>query len=293
MDVSNTATIGRSHRGLDSLRDLQTMLAQSSLDDSEQGSKPDNDDDDASASDVEDIDSETAMNTVYNLLSELGVLNRSNRRAAELLAEKFSVLQEQVSQAESTHSGENTESNDVGHLVPQGSPRSDLFHTPPTTIGSAHASMRLTSPVPVPRIIPPSVETAEHAAQTDVTSLDIHDMQANVARLGEENKVLRVNVKLLVQSVREQQDMAREYESTLAKALQALRSAAFERHLEIEDVQRRYRELLDSEVSLNRRLRSENADLKLALNNAAAAIKFTLTEDNSESSSHNGSVSSI
>ncbi|KAJ2196609.1 hypothetical protein GGH18_001572, partial [Coemansia sp. RSA 530] len=98
---------------------------------------------------------------------------------------------------------------------------------------------------------------------------------------------------LLVQSVREQQDMAREYESTLAKALQALRSAAFERHLEIEDVQRRYRELLDSEVSLNRRLRSENADLKLALNNAAAAIKFTLTEDNSESSSHNGSVSSI
>ncbi|KAJ1755896.1 hypothetical protein LPJ58_003999, partial [Coemansia sp. RSA 1591] len=287
MDVSNTATIGRSHRGLDSLRDLQTMLAQSSLDDSEQGSKPDNDDEDTSASDVEDIDSETAMNTVYNLLSELGVLNRSNRRAAELLAEKFSVLQEQVSQAESTHSGENTESNDIGHLVPQGSPRSDLFHTPPTTIGSAHASMRLTSPVPVPRIIPPGVETAEHAAQTDVTSLDMHDMQANVARLGEENKVLRVNVKLLVQSVREQQDMAREYESTLAKALQALRSAAFERHLEIEDVQRRYRELLDSEVSLNRRLRSENADLKLALNNAAAAIKFTLTEDNSESSSHN------
>ncbi|KAJ2179914.1 hypothetical protein GGF45_002205, partial [Coemansia sp. RSA 551] len=95
MDVSNTATIGRSHRGLDSLRDLQTMLAQSSLDDSEQGSKPDNDDEDTSASDVEDIDSETAMNTVYNLLSELGVLNRSNRRAAELLAEKFSVLQEQ------------------------------------------------------------------------------------------------------------------------------------------------------------------------------------------------------
>ncbi|KAJ2501047.1 hypothetical protein GGH96_002268 [Coemansia sp. RSA 1972] len=282
MDVSNTATIGRSHRGLDSLRDLQTMLAQSSLDDSEKGPKSENDDDDASVSDVEDIDSETAMNTVYNLLSELGVLNRSNRRAAELLAEKFSVLQEQVSQAESTHSGENTENNDVGHLVPTGSPRSDLFHTPPTTIGSAHASMRLTSPVPVPRIIPPSVETAEHAAQTDVTSLDMHDMQANVARLGEENKVLRINVKLLVQSVREQQDMAREYESTLAKALQALRSAAFERHLEIEDVQRRYRELLDSEVSLNRRLRSENADLKLALNNAAAAIKFTLTEDNSE-----------
>ncbi|KAJ2119421.1 hypothetical protein IW147_005895 [Coemansia sp. RSA 720] len=280
MDVSNTATIGRSHRGLDSLRDLQTLLAQSSLDDSEQGPKPDNDDDDASVSDVEDIDSETAMNTVYNLLSELGVLNRSNRRAAELLAEKFSVLQEQVSQAESTHSGENTESNDVGHLVPTGSPRSDLFHTPPTTIGSAHASMRLTSPVPVPRIIPPLVEFAEHATQTDVTSSDMHDMQTNVARLGEENKVLRVNVKLLVQSVREQQDMAREYESTLAKALQALRSAAFERHLEIEDVQRRYRELLDSEVSLNRRLRSENADLKLALNNAAAAIKFTLTEDN-------------
>ncbi|KAJ1950659.1 hypothetical protein EC988_004307, partial [Linderina pennispora] len=50
----------------------------------------------------DDIDSETALNTVYNLLSELGDLNRSNRKAAEQLAEQFNALQAQVAKAE-TH----------------------------------------------------------------------------------------------------------------------------------------------------------------------------------------------
>ncbi|KAJ2816953.1 hypothetical protein IWW50_006322 [Coemansia erecta] len=291
MDVSNTATIGRSHRGgFDSMRDLQTMLAQSSLADEEKDSKPE----DSSSSDVEDIDSETAMNTVYNLLSELGDLNRCNRRAAEMLAEKFSVLQTQVSRAESMHSDASSRRSDehnMEHAV--GSPRSmDLFHTPPTTIGSAHASLRLSSPAVAPRSILPVPTLAECATQTEMGCREIDDLQAGAVRLEEENKVLRVNVKLLIQSIREQQEMARDYESTLAKALQALRSAAFERHLEIEDVQRRYRELLDSEVSLNRRLQTENSDLKQALNNAAAAIKSTLAEDASDPSSCNGSESS-
>ncbi|KAJ2449417.1 hypothetical protein EV183_004902 [Coemansia sp. RSA 2336] len=287
MDVSQTATIGRSHRGLDSIRDIQTMLAQTTFEEPSS----------SSSSDIEDIDSETAMNTVYNLLTELGDLNRSNRRTAELLAEKFSVLQEQVSRAESLTSDEASQQQGAesimsfqrGQVDPAnqaGSPRSETFHTPPNTIGSTH-STRLESPAFVPRSIAPATEGV---VQTDMTSSHIAELHSNTARLEEENRMLRQNVELLVQSVREQQEMAKEYEAALSRSLKALRMAAFDGHMQVSEVQNKYRELLASEVSLNRRLQDENSGLKHALNSAAAAIKSTLADSDSCSLSDNLSV---
>ncbi|KAJ2849376.1 hypothetical protein IWW36_002667 [Coemansia brasiliensis] len=296
MDVSQTATIGRSHRGLDSIRDIQAMLAQTSFedDDTKEASS-------ASSSDIEDIDSETAMNTVYNLLTELGDLNRSNRRTAELLAEKFSVLQAQVSRAESLNSDEASQQQGTcaesvislprgppDSVSQTGSPRSEsTFHTPPNTIGSTQ-SVRLESPAFVPRSITPIL--TEGYMQTDMTSSHIAELKSSALKLEEENQMLRQNIKMLVQSVREQQEMAKEYEATLARSLKALRLAAFDSHLQISEVQDKYRELLASEVSLNRKLQSENSDLKHALNSAAAAIKSTLADD-SDSCSLSDNVS--
>ncbi|KAJ2304955.1 hypothetical protein IWW55_002174 [Coemansia sp. RSA 2706] len=290
MDVSHTATIGRSHRGLNSMRDLQTMLAQMDSDDTADTPEPPplaaatepSADTSPSLSDPEDIDSDTAMNTVYNLLSQLGDLNRNNRRAAELLAEKFSMLQAKVSQAESLASSE-AGRPDAASPEPPGSPRSAAtFHTPPTTIGSL--SLHIESPPAIPpATLPPLPILAPAYTQTELTSAEIARRLAHGERLDDENRLLRHNVELLVQSVREQQLMAKEYERTLAAALKALRAAAFERHSEISDVQATYRQLLDQEMALNRRLQSENLELKHALNNAAAAIKCTLADDDNQS----------
>ncbi|KAJ2079941.1 hypothetical protein H4R24_003437 [Coemansia sp. RSA 988] len=310
MDFSNTATIGRSHRGLENMRDLQALLAQS-----EEESKPHSEKDDIvsvdsqSTSDVEDIDNETAMNTLYNLLNELGDLNRSNRRAAEVLAEKFSNLQAQVSRAEeSIESGEETSrlhnthpsatplspmpsggSSSVQTTIPE-SPRSEAtFHTPPTTTASsAHASLRLESPMTLANTLTPfglpAPILAEGSMQTEMTSAEIDNICTKCNETELENNMLRSDVTRLMHSVKEQQLMARDYESTLAKALAALRSAVFERHLEIEDVQRRYSELLDSELSLNQRLQSENEQLKHALSDASSVIRSSLAVDDQCSS---------
>ncbi|KAJ2608089.1 hypothetical protein H4S08_004583 [Coemansia sp. RSA 1365] len=309
MDVSHTATIGRSHRGLDNMRELQALLAQSAEEESTHTEKDDVSDNSQSTSDVEDIDNETAMNTLYNLLNELGDLNRSNRRAAEVLAEKFSNLQAQVSKAEeSIESGEEMDrlhntplpadplsqihsagNSPVQPTIPD-SPRSEAtFHTPPTTTtSSVHASLRLESPVTLPNAItssrPPAPILVESSAQTEITSSQIDDIRTKGDKTEMENKMLRSDVSKLMHSVKEQQLMARDYESTLAKALAALRSAVFERHLEIEDVQRRYRELLDSELSLNQRLQTENEQLKHALSDVSSVIRSTLVVDDQNSS---------
>ncbi|PIA15522.1 hypothetical protein COEREDRAFT_9233 [Coemansia reversa NRRL 1564] len=309
MDVSHTATIGRSHRGLDNMRELQALLAQSTEEEPTNTEKDDVSDNSPSTSDVEDIDNETAMNTLYNLLNELGDLNRSNRRAAEVLAEKFSNLQAQVSKAEeSIESGEEVDrlhntplpadplsqvysvgNSSVQTTIPD-SPRSEAtFHTPPTTTASsAHASLRLESPVTLPNAItssrPPAPIMVESSAQTEITSSQIDDSFTKSDETEMENKTLRSDVAKLMHSVKEQQLMARDYESTLAKALAALRTAVFERHLEIEDVQRRYRELLDSELSLNQRLQTENEQLKHALSDVSSVIRSTLVVDDHFSS---------
>ncbi|KAJ1988013.1 hypothetical protein GGI25_005115 [Coemansia spiralis] len=180
MDTSHTATIGRSHRGL--TESMPPTIVQ-----------PPSPTDSAS----EDIDSETAMNTVYNLLNELGDLNRSNRHMAERLAEKFNTLQ----------------------------------------------------------------------ARPDKEQL-----------LEEENRELRKNVEVLVGAIREQQGMAKEYEATLARSLEAFRAVAFERHEEISDVQQKYTELLRQERTLNERLRDENVVLRGKLKEAAAAIRLSLAD---------------
>ncbi|KAJ2004459.1 hypothetical protein GGI04_001484 [Coemansia thaxteri] len=206
MDSSHTATtIGRSQRGgLDSMRALLAQLHE------EEGERPGEINPSASSrnssSDTDDdIDSETAINTVYNLLSELGDLNRSNRRAAEVLAEKFSELQD-------------------------------------TTTATTEKQ--------VERIV------ADKEVQTDGL----------------------LDTDVLVAAVHDHQDMAREYEATLARALQALRAAAFDRHTEIADVQTRYRELLADERSLTQRLQAENAELRAALSSAATAMRGALDE---------------
>ncbi|KAJ2808174.1 hypothetical protein H4R20_000977 [Coemansia guatemalensis] len=314
MDVSHTATIGRSHRGLDNMRELQALLAQTSEEEPPHSEEKDTvSADSQSTSDVEDIDNETAMNTLYNLLNELGDLNRSNRRAAEVLAEKFSNLQAQVSRAEeSIEEGEEPSrlhtqlpaaplspmpsggSSSVQTTIPE-SPRSEAtFHTPPTTsASSAHASLRLESPMTVPNaIISPSLPApivTEGSMQTEMTSAEVNNICTKSIETELENKMLRSDVTRLMRSVQEQQLMARDYESALAKALAALRSAVFERHLEIEDVQRRYRELLGSELSLNQRLQSENDQLKNALSDASSVIHSSLAADRPYSS---GGVSS-
>ncbi|KAJ2815460.1 hypothetical protein FBU31_006924 [Coemansia sp. 'formosensis'] len=197
----------------------------------------------SSSSDVEDIDSETAINTVYNLLSELGDLNRSNRRTAEALAEQFSQLQARNSAPISEEEEEEM-----------------AFHTPPT-VARVLGDVRISG-----------VQTDVEAAQ----------MERDGGRLGAaeaENVVLRGDVRLLMGALREHQDMAREYEATLARALVALRAAAFERHLEISDVQARYRELLGTEQLLNARLQTENIELRQALSTTAQTLRTTLEQE--------------
>ncbi|KAJ2559966.1 hypothetical protein EV175_000079 [Coemansia sp. RSA 1933] len=276
MNISHTATIGRSQRGLDTMRDLQAMLAQTSTDDTtttttepeEPNSKRTADDaaETGSSSDVDDIDSETATNTIYNLLNELGDLNRCNRRTAEILAEKFSTLQTRVSRAEDD--------------VARGAAASGESVHQPSLNG---ITMQPNEPL-LPDSNPEPAQVLKNDVQTQ-TLQGFADLDATAERmhaLESENTTLRTNVQILVSSLKEQQLMAKEYESTLAKTLSALRSAAFERHLEISDVQARYRELLESEKLLNERLLSENVDLKHALGNAAAAIRLSLAATDSE-----------
>ncbi|KAJ2756775.1 hypothetical protein GGI19_000579 [Coemansia pectinata] len=262
MDRSHTtATIGRSQRGMDSMRGLREMLAQV-----DNNKEKEEEEEEGDSSDVEDIDSETAMNTVYNLLSELGDLNRSNRRTAEALAEKFNVLQAQVNDTRI----ESSATNNTHAIAP--SPFSEeeeeeaTFHTPPSmsrALGST-AEQRISS-----------------ATQTDLDSAQIDHSGEQLRRVEAENKALRQDVKVLMAALREHQDMGREYEATLARALVALRSAAFERHLEISDVQARYRELLTAEQTLNGRLQNENIELRAALSSTAQAIRTTLSQQES------------
>ncbi|KAJ2771606.1 hypothetical protein IWQ56_001718 [Coemansia nantahalensis] len=320
MDSSRMATIGRSHRGLDSMHELLAMLAQPDEDGGGDGGVSTSATDrepaakrppsptassSSSASDDDDIDGETAINTVYNLLNELGVLNRSNRRAAEALAERFSVLQAQVSRVEGIGADDvagrqQIDSSRPTTPVPQlpepgrasgmagESPLSEaVFHTPPTTTGgSAHTSLPLESPATAAAIIatapryPPIL--VDGKAQTDVRAGDIDDTQQRAALAESENAELRADVGRLVGAIRDQQEMAREYEATLSKALVALRTAAFERHTELSDVQNRYQELLDTEAALNTRLQDENARLKVALGNAARLVRTALDVDPDE-----------
>ncbi|KAJ2798114.1 hypothetical protein H4S07_005774 [Coemansia furcata] len=241
MDRSHTtATIGRSQRGMDSMRGLREMLIHPDTHKKEENSSSS-----SSSSDVEDIDSETAINTVYNLLSELGDLNRSNRRTAEALAEQFSQLQARNS-------------------APISEEEEMAFHTPPT-VARVLGDVRISG-----------VQTDVEAAQM------VRDGERQGAAEAE-NAVLRGDVRLLMGALREHQDMAREYEATLARALVALRAAAFERHLEISDVQARYRELLGTEQQLNARLQTENIELRQALSTTAHTLRATLEEQEEES----------
>ncbi|KAJ2732427.1 hypothetical protein IW152_003822 [Coemansia sp. BCRC 34962] len=204
-------TIGRSQRGMDSMRGLREMLSQIEHNKEE------------SSSDAEDIDNETAINTLYNLLSELGDLNRSNRRTAEHLSEKFHSLQAQL----------NHENNNNNNNNNNASPHSeDTFHTPSSDRGAA--DQRICS-----------------AQQTDLLATQMDQGGERLQRMEEENKALRRDVRILVAALREHQDMGKEYEATLARALVALRSAAFTRHLEMGDIQARYHELLTAEQGLN------------------------------------------
>ncbi|KAJ2394281.1 hypothetical protein GGI23_004750 [Coemansia sp. RSA 2559] len=268
------------------MRDLQAMLAQSASDDAMVQEQSETKDETPSAgsssSDVDDIDSETATNTIYNLLNELGDLNRSNRRTAEVLAEKFSTLQTRVSKAEDEAARDAEEHARQSPIPPDGT-------TTTITMGDdgSAAALSLHSDsafhTPTNGTIGQSVPLKRDAdTQTTQGAADLDAVAEGARKLDEENAMLRSNVHMLVNSLKEQQLMAKEYESTLAKALSALRSAAFERHLEISDVQARYRELLESEKSLNDRLSSENVDLKHALGNAAAAIRLSLASSEAE-----------
>ncbi|KAJ2657522.1 hypothetical protein IWW48_004487 [Coemansia sp. RSA 1200] len=309
MDVSHTATIGRSQRGLDTMRDLKAMLAQASNEDTtvrkadtKSSKRTEITADDTSSptgslSDADDIDSETAMNTIYNLLNELGDLNRSNRRTAEVLSEKFSTLQTRVTRAEDevavrgadelafpsstaidvavtepviTATKENGGDVDGSVVAMSSSISSDTaFHTPLNNTGQS---------TPLPLDIVPSKEDAQ--TQTMLGALDLDTAAAaREKKLETENQELRTDVQKLIGALKDQHLMSKEYESTLSMALGALRSAAFERHLEISGVQDRYRELLESEKSLNQRLKSENVDLKHALGNAASAIRLSLSSE--------------
>ncbi|KAJ2032742.1 hypothetical protein IWW57_000060 [Coemansia sp. S610] len=228
MDHHQSQTLGRSQRGVDSIRGLREMLSQV---------EPTKEEEEEDSSDVDDINTETAINTLYNLLSELGDLNRSNRRTAEHLSEKFHSLQAQLNDNASPHSD-------------------DTFHTPPM----GRADQRISS------------------TQTDLQATEV-DQEERLQRLEEENRALKKDVSVLVAAVKEHQDMGKEYEATLARALVALRSAAFTRHLEIGDIQTRYHELLTAEQSLNTRLQSENLSLRSLLSNTAKAIRTTLADE--------------
>ncbi|KAJ1796390.1 hypothetical protein LPJ59_003784 [Coemansia sp. RSA 2399] len=267
------------------MRDLQAMLAQSANDDTvtqeQSETKGEAPSAGSSSSDVDDIDSETATNTIYNLLNELGDLNRSNRRTAEVLAEKFSTLQTRVSKAEDEAARDAEEHARQSPIPPDGTTTTTMGDDGSAAALSLHSDSAFHTPTN--GTIGPSVALKRDAdTQTTQGAADLDSVAERVRKLDEENAMLRSNVHMLVNSLKEQQLMAKEYESTLAKALSALRSAAFERHLEISDVQGRYRELLESEKSLNDRLSSENVDLKHALGNAAAAIRLSLASSEAE-----------
>ncbi|KAJ2895262.1 hypothetical protein GGI21_005175, partial [Coemansia aciculifera] len=143
-----------------------------------------------------------------------------------------------------------------------------IFHTPPS----------------VSRRIPSSIAVV----QTDLDTVAMDRSSGLVERVEAENATLRQDVRVLTAALKEHQDMAREYEATLARALVALRSAAFERHLEISDVQARYRELLAAEQALNGRLQTENIELRATLSSTAHAIRTTLeTPDNTNNNNNN------
>ncbi|KAJ2099553.1 hypothetical protein GGI09_002726 [Coemansia sp. S100] len=246
---------------MDSMRGLREMLAQ--VDNNKK--EKEEEEEEGDSSDVEDIDSETAMNTVYNLLSELGDLNRSNRRTAEALAEKFNVLQAQVNDTRIENSATSTHAIAPSPFSEEEEEEEEVtFHTPPSmsrALGST-GEQRISS-----------------ATQTDLDTAQMDHSSEQLRRAETENKALRQDVKVLVAALREHQDMGREYEATLARALVALRSAAFERHLEISDVQARYRELLTAEQTLNGRLQNENIELRAALSSTAQAIRTTLSQE--------------
>ncbi|KAJ2702226.1 hypothetical protein FB645_004362 [Coemansia sp. IMI 203386] len=301
MDVSNTATIGRrSHGRHGAMRELQARLAAecNSPSDHEEEPiiqpatseatvvQPTSEKDDthstssssSDSSDVEDIDRGTAIITVYNLLSNLGDLNQSNRWVAEGLAQKFSSLQMQVDRTESLVSEESLRrrSNVPSPINGQNNVGNQSMHYSSTsrTASTYSESTFHTPPVSASAItVDNSREYSEKQVQTE---LDIGELCARAQKLAAENQVLRSDVAMLIQSLREQQVMARDYESTLAKALVALRSAAFERHVEIKEIQEKYHELLGSEKALNQRLELENSDLRGALSNAANVIRTTL-----------------
>ncbi|KAJ2377265.1 hypothetical protein IW150_001486 [Coemansia sp. RSA 2607] len=303
MDVSNTATFGRRTAGRNGnvMRELRAQLAAENFEpeDSSGGNvnssttetpKPEPrqepeqqtqqqqqqiqqsvDEDEASSddsSDVEDIDRGTAIITVYNLLSNLGDLNQSNRWVAEGLAQKFSSLQLQVDRTESlvSESGPlrpQSPSNNNGNGNINGSHSistvsESTFHTPPVSAGAV---------------------TLDAGVQTDMDGRSVTAAEQRVGRLDAENRVLKSDIVKLVDALREQQAMARDYETTLARALVALRSAAFERHVEIADVQSRYRELLASEKTLNDRLEGENAELRGTLGKASDVMRSALASD--------------
>ncbi|KAJ2493534.1 hypothetical protein GGF44_000266 [Coemansia sp. RSA 1694] len=205
------------------------------------------------------------MNTVYNLLNELGDLNRSNRRTAQVLAEQFSVLQAQVTTNTSTTAAPPfSEGDDEDEEGEDGA----TFHTPPSvsrTVGGSGG-------------VGGDRRISSSAVQTDLDFASMQQTSEHVRRIEAENAVLRQDVRVLIGALKEHQDMGKEYEATLARALVALRSAAFERHLEISDVQTRYREILAAEQTLNGRLQNENIELRAALSSTAQAIRTTLNE---------------
>ncbi|KAJ2782817.1 hypothetical protein GGI15_002792 [Coemansia interrupta] len=284
MDVSNTATFGRRTAGRNGhvLRELRAQLAAENAEpDTTDTAAPDpepeprqeqqrqqqqsnaDENDEASSdesSDVEDIDRGTAIITVYNLLSNLGDLNQSNRWVAEGLAQKFSSLQVQVDRTES--------------LVSEGTSLRHRSHNPPsvhsTSISTVSESTFHTPPAEA------SAVSVDVGVQTDMDGRRVDEAEERARRLDEENQVLKNDIVVLVESLREQQNMARDYESTLARALVALRSAAFERHVEIAEVQNRYRELLVSEKTLNDRLEGENSELRGTLGKASDAMRTVL-----------------
>ncbi|KAJ2724775.1 hypothetical protein GGI07_001736 [Coemansia sp. Benny D115] len=331
MDVSKTATIGRRSQNTHALRDLRAQLAiageehqerskisesHSSVQEAGPHSAQEtehvqndqgNDSGSESSSDVEDIDRETAIITVYNLLSNLGDLNQSNRWVAEGLAQKFSSLQTQVDRAESlvteeswrlrsVHSGSSpADSSDrqaqddsggaeaLAHmsrgasLTASSANRSEstTFHTPPTQAAQLPQESPLAETV-----------MAEMGVQTDMRSLDVVELSRRAQRLADENAQLRDDVALLVRSLREHHGMAKDYETALSRALTALRTVAFERDVEISNVRDRYRDLLATESLLNERLSAENVDLRGALSNAASAMRVSLAESEEETRRH-------
>ncbi|KAJ1643715.1 hypothetical protein J3B02_006465 [Coemansia erecta] len=316
MDVSKTATISRrSHGRHGAMRELQTQLAaecNSPIEPEEQSTpqaatststtaatEKDKEDDVHSlssedSSDVEDIDRGTAIITVYNLLSNLGDLNQSNRWVAEGLAQKFSSLQMQVDRTESLVSEESLRrrSNIPSPINGQNIANQSTHYSSTSRTASTYSESTFHTP-PVSASAMSPVDNREYDEKQVQTDLDISELSSRAQKLAEENKMLRNDVKMLIESLREQHKMARDYESTLARALGALRLAAFERHGEIKEIQRKYQELLGSEKTLNERLELENSDLRGALSNAANVIRATLAmtpDDNSNDTECNGLI---